>query len=224
MERIEGLEPFIPDECRVLILGSMPSVKSLEKSFYYANPQNRMFKLLNIYYEAKQQGHSIEVGSPVADPKKVLSTTECQEVLHTLKIGMYDVVKSCVREGSLDSAIKDVEYADILGLLQKHPTVSAVITAGGFASKELKKSTLKHLSMLDKTAFLQDNKQYALGTALSHDKCAALCALDNANLYAIPNSNRVLFHISLPSTSPANTIKLEKLKLNYDLALLPLLF
>ncbi len=43
---IYGLQPIYTQESRVLILGSMPSVMSLQKAQYYGNPQNAMWKIL----------------------------------------------------------------------------------------------------------------------------------------------------------------------------------
>ena len=40
------LEPIIDEQCEVLILGSFPSVKSREISFYYGHPQNRFWKII----------------------------------------------------------------------------------------------------------------------------------------------------------------------------------
>lgn len=200
--RIEGLEPFIPENCQVLLLGSMPSVKSLEQGFYYANPQNRMFKILRHYELATLEQRIPQIGEPLLEPKIVLSTDECKALLKTLKIGMYDVVKSCIRKGSLDSEIKEVEYADIIGILKEHTTIKAVVTAGAFSAKEFKKSTLKSLKALNNTLDLDEGRfpSYLL------------------------DEQRSFFHIALPSTSPAYTIKIDKLKMSFDKALIPLLF
>ena len=134
-ERIYGFEPFVPEGAKVLILGSMPSVKSLEQGFYYAHPQNRRFKLIARYlalYNHSLVEKAVPLGS-VSDRKAALTT---------LGIAMWDTVDSCVRNGSLDSNIKVATYADIASLLKKHGSIRCVITAGGFAAKAFKKSTL----------------------------------------------------------------------------------
>ena len=49
MERLIGFAPSIDENCTTIILGSMPSVKSLEQQQYYAHPQNRFWKLMAIF-------------------------------------------------------------------------------------------------------------------------------------------------------------------------------
>ena len=50
MERLIGFAPSIDENCTTIILGSMPSVKSLEQQQYYAHPQNRFWKLMAIFF------------------------------------------------------------------------------------------------------------------------------------------------------------------------------
>ena len=48
------LEPFYNKDSEILILGSLPSVKSREMKFYYAHPQNRFWNTLaKVYKEPK---------------------------------------------------------------------------------------------------------------------------------------------------------------------------
>ena len=127
-ERIYGLDPFIPENAQVLVLGSMPSVASLQAGFYYMHKQNRFFKILGLYLNSN------------------LDTIEKRkQALITMKIALYDVISSCVREGSLDSKIHDIETADIKSVLKKHPGIKRIITNGSL-SKQL---FLKHFSLLN---------------------------------------------------------------------------
>ena len=43
---IHPFEPVFDAKCRVLILGSLPSVKSRQNDFYYGHPQNRFWRVL----------------------------------------------------------------------------------------------------------------------------------------------------------------------------------
>ena len=135
-ERIYGFEPFVPDNARVLILGSMPSVKSLEQGFYYANAQNRMFRLIALYY-----ARSLGIASEDAQP---LATVEQRKAaLEHLGIAMWDVIASCQRVGSLDSNIKNPVCADIIGLISHYPSITTVITNGGLSARLFERHTLK---------------------------------------------------------------------------------
>ena len=51
MKVIHTLKPIYDNNSKVLILGSMPSIKSRELNFYYANPNNRFWSILEILFE-----------------------------------------------------------------------------------------------------------------------------------------------------------------------------
>lgn len=44
--RISSFAPLIDDHSEIIILGSIPGVKSLEKQQYYAHPQNKFWKII----------------------------------------------------------------------------------------------------------------------------------------------------------------------------------
>lgn len=140
--RIYGFAPFVPPQAQVLILGSMPSVKSLEQGFYYGHKQNRFFKIMAVLHtrwRAQAQGVPYDSVTPTV----IASVEDKKAVLCDLGIALYDVVASCQREGSLDSKIRACEYADIWGLLKTHPRISTVITNGSFAKTHFVRSTIK---------------------------------------------------------------------------------
>ena len=43
---IHPFPPVVDEGCRLLILGSFPSVKSREEGFFYGHPQNRFWRML----------------------------------------------------------------------------------------------------------------------------------------------------------------------------------
>ena len=47
---VHPFEPFFCGDSRVLVVGSLPSVKSRENGFYYGHPQNRFWKMLAIVF------------------------------------------------------------------------------------------------------------------------------------------------------------------------------
>jgi hypoxanthine-DNA glycosylase len=44
--RISSFPPIIDNDSKIIILGSIPGVKSLEKQQYYAHPQNKFWKII----------------------------------------------------------------------------------------------------------------------------------------------------------------------------------
>ncbi len=99
--RFSAFPPFYKKPCRILILGSFPSVKSREISFFYGNPQNRFWKVA-----AKAFGDEVPVS---VDYKKAF--------LQKNGIALWDVVAECEIKGSMDSDIKNYKVADISTLV-----------------------------------------------------------------------------------------------------------
>ena len=87
---------------KILILGSMPSVISRNKNFYYANRNNRFWNIMENLFLTKFN-----------------SNLEKREFLLDNKIALWDVIKSCEIKGSSDNSIKNVNINDINYLLKK---------------------------------------------------------------------------------------------------------
>ncbi len=116
---LNSLLPIIYDNSSVLILGSMPSKISLEKQQYYANPRNQFWKLIySIFDEELDQQYE----------KKI-------DFLRSKRIAIWDVIKECPREGSLDSTIKDEQPNDFNDLLKQYPNIRLIVFNGGLAEK-----------------------------------------------------------------------------------------
>lgn len=107
------LNAFYNKDSLVLILGSMPSVKSKELGFYYMHPQNRFYKTLAQVYEE-------EIPSTIKEKKAFL-------IRH--KIALWDVIKSCEISGSSDSSICNVEVNNINEILSQ-TKVKQIFTTG----------------------------------------------------------------------------------------------
>lgn len=123
-ERIRCFGYIADENSRVLILGSMPSVKSLEKSEYYAHPQNRFRRVIAAIAGTDYDG----------------SYAQLLENLKTLKIALWDVIGECEREGSSDAAIKAAVPNDIAGLLGKYPGIERIATNGSKAAEIFEKT------------------------------------------------------------------------------------
>lgn len=107
-------QPFYDNNSKVLILGSIPSVKSREIGFYYGHPKNRFWKVLSLVFEID-----------ILD-KKVF--------LKNYHIALWDVLKSCEIKGSSDSSIKEEIPNDIPSLLEKC-NINAIFITGKTAYK-----------------------------------------------------------------------------------------
>lgn len=120
-ERLHGLPPVFDARARVLILGSFPSVASLQAGEYYAHPRNQFWPILGAL-----------IGQPLATwPYAQRLVAVCDA-----GIAIWDVFASCARPGSLDTAIRDPIFNDIARLLRDAPQLTTIGFNGGLAGKQ----------------------------------------------------------------------------------------
>jgi len=116
--KIHSFPPVLPEHPRVLILGSMPSRKSLEKEEYYGHPRNHFWIIMTgLFGEAVPEMYE-----------------EKKQLLIRHGIALWDVYASCFRPGSLDRDISQPEYNDISGLLSGCREIRAVCCNGTAAA------------------------------------------------------------------------------------------
>ncbi len=109
--------PVYDGASQIIILGSMPSVKSREQQFYYGHPQNRFWRVL-----AGVLGMD-EAPATIADKRSLLLAN---------RIALWDVIASCDIIGSADSTIKNVKENDMRVILEAAP-IRAIFTNGAKA-------------------------------------------------------------------------------------------
>lgn len=126
---LHAFPPIIGENPKVLILGSMPSVKSLEKSHYYGHPNNHFWKIMGALF-------SFDPKAPYAYRTAILQDNG---------IAIWDVIASCERQGSLDSNIRNPKYHDVPGLINHYPTITHVVLNGGKAKDVYQKTFAPHL-------------------------------------------------------------------------------
>ena len=107
------LPPIYDDESKVLLLGSMPSIKSREVGFYYGHKMNNFWQVLSIVY---QEDIPEDIPGKMAFLKK-----------H--HIALYDVIKSCEICGSSDSSIKNIVPNNLKPIL-KNSQIEKIYTLG----------------------------------------------------------------------------------------------
>jgi len=106
-------KPIVFKNTEVLILGSFPSIKSFEKNFYYAHPRNQFWKILESV-----------TSYPVNNrDQKIWLLKEC-------KFGLWDMIKSCQRDNSLDSSLEDEEVNDLASFLEEYPSIKKLAFTG----------------------------------------------------------------------------------------------
>lgn len=123
MDRIESFKPICGEQPVVLILGSMPSVKSLEYQEYYGFKNNQFWKIMGELF-GFDRNDNYELRT---------------QVVAKAGIAVWDVLQSCEREGSLDKDIKNELCNDIVGFIEQHPSVTHVVLNGGKARDTYKK-------------------------------------------------------------------------------------
>ena len=111
-----GLPPIARSDARLFILGSLPGDASIRAGQYYAHPQNQFWRL---------------VGWMISEDLQSMGYAERLERLAIRRIGVWDVVGSAVRRGSLDQAIRDAEHNRIERLLRDFPGLEAIGFNGG---------------------------------------------------------------------------------------------
>jgi hypoxanthine-DNA glycosylase len=104
----------------VLILGSLPGEASLRAGQYYAHPRNLFWRLAGGVIGADL--------APLPYPARLAA-------LEAAGIGLWDVIASARRRGSLDAAIRDRTPADVAALVAQLPALRAVGFNGGMAAR-----------------------------------------------------------------------------------------
>jgi hypoxanthine-DNA glycosylase len=111
-----GLPPIARPDVRLFILGSLPGDASLAARQYYAHPQNQFWQLL---------------GSVIGENLRAMPYGERLESIAEHRIGLWDVIGSAVRAGSLDQAIMLANHNRIEQLVEDFPQLEAIGFNGG---------------------------------------------------------------------------------------------
>ena len=115
---VHSFDPVFDENSRVLILGSLPSVKSREEGFYYGHPRNRFWA----------------VTAALANRPLPVTTEEKKSMLLGAGIAVWDVVAECDIIGSSDASIKNVKPADLSRVLNSC-SIRAIFANGGTAAR-----------------------------------------------------------------------------------------
>ncbi len=114
-----GLPPIARNDARLFVLGSLPGDASLAARHYYAHPTNQFWRLLGL-----------AIGEELAG----LEYEQRLARLAERRVGLWDVIASASRRGSLDQAIREAEHNRIERLLDDFPDLKAIAFNGSTAA------------------------------------------------------------------------------------------
>lgn len=120
----KSFDPVFAPDAKVMIVGSMPSVKSLADAQYYAHPRNAFWPILFDIFG--QMPHNDYIRK--------------MDLIRDKRLALWDAAACCYREGSLDSNMRDIVYNDFGRLYAQCPGIHTVLCNGGTAHTLFMKS------------------------------------------------------------------------------------
>src|SRR5690242_4320807 len=132
-----GLPPVVRPDAQLFILGSLPGDASLAAQRYYAHPTNQFWRLL---------------GGAIGEELQALGYEDRLRRLADRRIGLWDVIASANRPGSLDQAIREAEHNQIEHLLHDFPQLQAIAFNGTTAAsigRKLMGNAPSRLTLID---------------------------------------------------------------------------
>ena len=118
---LTGLDPVHDDAARVLVLGSMPGARSLDRQEYYAHPRNAFWPIMQALFGIRRE----------------LGYARRLEALRGRRVALWDVIGKCRRRGSLDQKVEpgSIVVNDFRGLFGACPSIALVAFNGGLAEQ-----------------------------------------------------------------------------------------
>ena len=134
---LTGFPPIADGRARALILGTMPSVASLQAQQYYGHSRNLFWGMVEQWFDV---------------PRTAPYSVRCRALVEH-RIAVWDVLQNCLREGSLDSAIRQPQANDFATFYQQHPQLRAVFFNGATAEQFYRKLVAPTLTGSPKLRF-----------------------------------------------------------------------
>lgn len=130
MSTIHSFAPIAKPTATVLILGSIPSVKSLQDQQYYAHPRNAFWKIITSLLSDREDNRNDNNGEQK-------SYDQCCQMLMQHDIAVWDVMKLCDRTGSLDANIDNdsIQVNDFTTFLKIHSQIERIYFNGAKAEQ-----------------------------------------------------------------------------------------
>jgi double-stranded uracil-DNA glycosylase len=129
---LHPFEPLIFENSKILILGSFPSLKSIENNFYYSHPQNQFWRVLSKLYDM-----------PIETKEQKI------ELIKSKNLALWDSGGSLIREdaNSSDTNLKNIIPNKIDKLLERYKKIELILFTGKKA-EDIYKKEFKNLKII----------------------------------------------------------------------------
>ncbi len=153
---------FLPENTRLLMLGSFPPPRSRwSMNFYYPNIQNDMWRILGLLFFSDKD-YFLEA------PRK-FSEAKCKEFCRAVGLGIGDTGMAVVRQkgNASDKFLEIVQPIDLSAVLREIPHCNAIVVTGQKAMDTLLAVISKQVSIREPevggfTSFIYDNRELKL--------------------------------------------------------------
>jgi len=120
MTVVNTLQPVLPATTRLIVFGSLPGTASLAAGQYYAHRANQFWRLMEAVVEV---------------PLAAVPYPDRLQVLRDRGIGLWDVVHSAQRRGSLDGSIRSAVLNDVAATFGALPDLRCLAFNGKLAAR-----------------------------------------------------------------------------------------
>ncbi len=122
---VQSFPPLVTPGARILILGNMPGVVSLQAAQYYAHPRNAFWPIVGELFD-------FDATAPYDDRVAALTAAG---------VAVWDVLQSCRRVGSLDASVEPESMVanDFSGFFAAYPTIAHVCFNGAAAERNYRR-------------------------------------------------------------------------------------
>lgn len=137
------LQPFLPPNAKVILLGSFPPPKKRWKmEFYYPNLQNDMWRIMGIIF-FNNKNYFIDIEN------KKFKEEDIKKFLMQQGIAIYDMAEEVIRHqnNAADKHLEVIKLIDIEEIFKKIPNCNAIITTGDKATQALIQSLNTSVAM-----------------------------------------------------------------------------
>lgn len=176
------LEPFLPANARLLMLGSFPPQKKRwSMEFYYPNWNNDMWRIVGLLF-FNDKTYFLNEAAKAFDKERII------RFLQKKGIALFDTATAIRRlqDNASDKFLEVVEPTDIEAMLRRLPECKAIVTTGEKATETLcTQFSLEEPKVGDFAEFVFDGKPMRLYRMPSSSRAYPLALEKKAAAYRI---------------------------------------